>query len=88
MFAYICFIIVFVPPIYDDNVNLMLYLSKRVFYFWFVLLRKVKVEFHLFLGNQTENFGDHRITCLERSVGLCLLTKSKTQNTRKNKKPY
>lgn len=88
MFVFICFIIAFVPPIYDDNVNLMLYLSKWVFYFWFVLLRKVKVELYIFLGNQTENFGDHRIKCLERSVRLCLLTKSKTQNSRKSKIPY
>ena len=49
-----CFTIVFVPPIYDDNVKLMLCLSKGVFYFWFVLLI---AYFDYFLGNQTEKFG-------------------------------
>ena len=49
-----CFIIVFVPSmtIYDDNVNLMLYLSKRVLYFWFVLLRKVKSNCIFFLATK------------------------------------
>ena len=55
--AIVCFIIVFVPSmtIYDDNVNLMLYLSKRVLYFWFVLLRKVKSNCIFFLQNQNKS---------------------------------
>ena len=49
-----CFTIVFVPPIYDDNVKLMLCLSKGVFCFWFVLLI---AYFDYFPDNQTEKFG-------------------------------
>ena len=77
----------FTIPIYDDNVKLMLCLSKGVFYFWFVLLI---AYFDYFLGNQTEKSGrnGNSLEMWERSQNqmfwekpcwLCPLTTSPPQ---------
>ena len=83
-----CFkIVIFVPPVYDDNVKLMLCLFKGVFYFWFVLLI---AYFDYFLDNQTEKFGrnGNSLEMWERSQNqmfwekpcrLCPLTTSPQQ---------
>ena len=87
VFEYICFIIVFVPPIYDDNVNPMLYLSKRVFYFWFVLLRKVKSNFIFFLATKQKILEITESHVLREVSGCAFLQNQKHRTQGKTKNP-